>query len=631
MKRFRFLRYVLVGVLVLSFAGCIPIVKITSPQRGATFGFGDLITFTGTGRDFMEGDLTGAALVWESNIDGQIGTGETFSINNLSPGIHTITLSATNSNDQTGTAKVTITVGEPPIVMISDDIDSNTTWESENIYLVTQRIDVNAVLTIEAGTVVKFEPGVYIDVETGKIIAEGALGNPIVFTSYRDDVYGGDTNLDGNDTLPAPGDWAYLSIGGTNNDSVFDYCEFYYGGGYSGYEYTLELRSSNTTVSNCTFAHNVGEEYGVLDAHDAGEGTSITGNTFEDNVVPMSISGMIDIDDSNTFGSNTQNGIFYESPFGDIEGNRTWEETEVPFVVCDGTYDLDIPAGTSLTLGEGVTVKFCERRGVRAQGGLIIAQGSDTNPIAFTSYRDDVNGGDTNGDGSMTSPAAGDWTYISITGTNNTSIFDYCEFYYGGGDRVTQYTLELRSSNTTVSNCTFAHNVGEEYGVLDAHDAGEGTSITGNTFEDNVVPMSISGMIDIDDSNTFGSNTQNGIFYESPFGDIEGNRTWEETEVPFVVCDGTYDLDIPAGTSLTLGDGVVLKFCSNRGIRFQGNNISNFDGTGVWYTSYKNDSRLGDTNGDGSITSPAVGDWDGIYDDVGGTYVAWPNMEYNLN
>ncbi len=56
--------------------------------------------------------------------------------------------------------------------------------------------------------------------------------------------------------------------------------------------------------------------------------------------------------------------------------------------------------------------------------------------------------------------------------------------------------------------------------------------------------------------------------------------------------------------------------------------IQNHDGSGVWFSSYKDDARKGDTNGDGALSSPADGDWDGIFFNDLGDYAAWSNIEY---
>jgi hypothetical protein len=89
-----------------------PVVTITSPSDGATFGSGAVISFVGTAVDAEDGDLT-SGLVWQSDIEGQIGTGGSFTTI-LSDGEHIITTSVTDSGSNIGSASISITVGDPP-------------------------------------------------------------------------------------------------------------------------------------------------------------------------------------------------------------------------------------------------------------------------------------------------------------------------------------------------------------------------------------------------------------------------------------------------------------------------------------------------------------------------------------
>jgi hypothetical protein len=72
-----------------------PTVKILSPSNGASAAQANAITFSGSATDVPDGDIS-SKLIWRSNIDGQIGTGASFS-RTLSAGTHTISASATDS------------------------------------------------------------------------------------------------------------------------------------------------------------------------------------------------------------------------------------------------------------------------------------------------------------------------------------------------------------------------------------------------------------------------------------------------------------------------------------------------------------------------------------------------------
>ena len=89
-----------------------PSATITAPEANATFDQGETITFTGSALDPEEGPLTGNALVWISDLDGNIGSGTTVTRDDLSLGTHTITLTATDSKGASSSEQVIISVGD---------------------------------------------------------------------------------------------------------------------------------------------------------------------------------------------------------------------------------------------------------------------------------------------------------------------------------------------------------------------------------------------------------------------------------------------------------------------------------------------------------------------------------------
>ncbi|MBN2323327.1 MAG: hypothetical protein JXQ30_06300 [Spirochaetes bacterium] len=519
---------------------------------------------------------------------------------------------------------------DPNAIIITENIDTATTWTGDKVYVVDGYIYVNAALTIEGGTIIKFTANGGMAVNTGGTInaSGGTALTPIVFTSIKDDTRGGDTNMDGSASTPLAANWYDILV--QENGSVFNYCEFYYGGGYWGD--TLEIDAVGT-VTNCTFAHNKGGapyNNGVLNASSADAGTVITGNRFYDNVKPIVINTTFNLNSSNIFQDitgtikNTMNGIFVAGT--DIIGNISWSETEVPYVLES---EFTVDSGSVLTIAQNAVIKFTADIGATIIGTLN-ANGSSGNPIVFTSIKDDTHGGDTNADGAATTPLAADWYDISVQA--NGTVLNYCEFYYGGG--YWGDTLEIFDSVGTVTNCTFAHNLGGvpyDYGVLNAYGALAGTVITGNRFYDNEKPMRINTNFNLDSSNIFEDitgtikNTRNGIFVA---GDtISGARSWSETEVAYVI--ENY-LDVADTGSLTLANTVVLKFLSGIEMDYSGTNLINYNGTGVAFTSIKDDSRKGDTNGDATATSAANGDWEGIYSRSLSDYIiAWTNIFYD--
>jgi len=150
---------------------------------------------------------------------------------------------------------------------------------------------------------------------------------------------------------------------------------------------------------------------------------------------------------------------------GDITQYRTWRPDKV--IEVGGTIDKDtvwtagnlyvitqdlsVSQGIVLTIQPGVVIKVSgrgpgggdyyasaeslEQRNLFVAGTLL-AEGTEEQPIIFTSLQDDTVAGDTNGDASNSSPAPGNWGRIEMSTGSDASILRHVEIRYGGAQAI---------------------------------------------------------------------------------------------------------------------------------------------------------------------------------------------------
>ncbi len=158
--------------------------------------------------------------------------------------------------------------------------------------------------------------------------------------------------------------------------------------------------------------------------------------------------------DGGTFTLNASVDIRYMQMVhsGTLAASETWAATYVHRV----TGVLMVPDGATLTIPPGAVVKFDAGAGLFVQaGGTLQAEATLAQPLVFTSARDDAVGGDTNGDGAATAPAAGDWRSIRLD-AGATGRFRYAEIRFGGNSTVNEYgaggMIESTGATLTIDN-----------------------------------------------------------------------------------------------------------------------------------------------------------------------------------
>ena len=464
-------------------------------------------------------------------------------------------------------------------------------------------------LTIASGTNVEVENGVviknvgtYIYVDGGFKIS-GTPSSRVILTSISDDNVGNpfDTNGDGNATMPAAGNWGNISFNPSSDDaySKIRCTTMKFAGASTG---VVKWNNAAASMDDCIITNTSGFGLGF-------EGNS---NPIIDSVQlqngssdPIGMSLTSDPTFSNiTFTANATRGIqITDYALSSNALLRKRSMAGISNIAYNINYYLTINATATLTIEAGVVVKSFEKgyyRPLITVDGAIIALGTSSDKIVFTSTTDDSYGGDYNNNGNANSPGKNNWSGIRFNSSSINSSLKNCIFRYGGAN---QEVITIYSSTVlTIDSSTIEQSSSPAIGLY-----GSTSAIIKNTQLLNIdnVPVRMAMFSTPTFTNISLSNVQTIAL------GIVGETFSQNATVPIrnfagynnITYIGEY-FTINAGTTITIPAGVVFK---NGYWTVNGKLIVNGTTTSpVVFTSIADDSYGNplDTKQDGNIQNP---------------------------
>ena len=352
------------------------------------------------------------------------------------------------------------------IVEISDDITADRTLYSDTLYVVTDEVDLQALLTIEPGTTIEFENDTGFELRSsGGLVADGTESDPILMTG----------------TEETPGSWNGIFVRSSENDNnLLNWVTVEYGGGedFTGAAPGNVVVGHGTNSASISITNSTLRQSGSdgLWVRSNGDLPNFEGNTLTQNEQAPAAVGYNNVhllDDGSTYTGNSEEYVYARSGNTIEDTDVQWDNLDVPYRV--GTSEIEV-RDVDLVIAPGTTLEFQEDAGIEisTDGGLI-ADGTEDDPILFTG----------------TSETAGWWNGIFVESRNADNLLNGVTVEYGGGDDFVGAPAGnvIIGSGANEGEMNVTNSVlrtSAEYGVWVHGDSDANTDICGvNSFENN--------------------------------------------------------------------------------------------------------------------------------------------------